>query len=102
MGAKVVEDPLNANQVDVVALDTYAKEFPTIIKMDIEGFELEALKGAENIIRTLKPKLVICIYHKILDFYEIPMYLKSLVPEYKFKVRQHELGFCETVLYAYV
>ena len=70
--------------------------------MDIEGFELEALKGAENIIRTLKPKLVICIYHKILDFYEIPMYLKSLVPEYKFKVRQHEPGFCETVLYAYV
>lgn len=102
MGAKVVEDPLNANQVDVVALDTYAKEFPTIIKMDIEGFELEALKGAETIIRSLKPKLAICIYHKTLDFYEIPLYLKSLVPEYKFKVRQHEPGFCETVLYAYV
>ena len=102
MGAKVIDNPIEGNIVEVVALDNYKNEFPTIIKMDIEGFELEALKGAENIIRTLKPKLVICIYHKILDFYEIPMYLKSLVPEYKFKVRQHEPGFCETVLYAYL
>lgn len=102
MGAKVIDNQIEGNIVEVVALDNYKNEFPTIIKMDIEGFELEALKGAENIIRTLKPKLVICIYHKILDFYEIPMYLKSLVPEYKFKVRQHEPGFCETVLYAYV
>ena len=74
----------------------------TIIKMDVEGFEFETLKGAETIIRSLKPKLAICIYHKTLDFYEIPLYLKSLVPEYKFKVRQHEPGFCETVLYAYL
>ncbi|MCI7785795.1 MAG: FkbM family methyltransferase [Succinivibrio sp.] len=102
MGAKVIDNQIEGNIVEVVALDNYKNEFPTIIKMDIEGFELEALKGAENIIRTLKPKLVICIYHKILDFYEIPMYLKSLVPEYKFKVRQHEPGFCETVLYAYL
>ena len=102
MGAKVIDNPIEGNIVEVVALDNYKNECPTIIKMDIEGFELEALKGAENIIRTLKPKLVICIYHKTLDFYDIPMYLKSLVPEYRFKVRQHEPGFCETVLYAYV
>ena len=102
MVSKVVKDQKEGNQVDIVALDNYLNEKPTIIKMDVEGFEFETLKGAETIIRSLKPKLAICIYHKTLDFYEIPMYLKSLVPEYKFKVRQHEPGFCETVLYAYV
>ncbi|WP_405316364.1 FkbM family methyltransferase [Faecalibacillus faecis] len=101
MVSKVVERQKDGIQVDIVALDDYLSDKPTIIKMDVEGFEFETLKGAENIIRTLKPKLAICIYHKILDFYEIPVYLKSIVPEYKFKVRQHEPGFCETVLYAY-
>ena len=102
MGAKVIDNQIEGNIVEVVALDNYQNECPTIIKMDIEGFELEALKGAENIIRTLKPKLVICIYHKTLDFYDIPMYLKSLVPEYRFKLRQHEPGFREPLSYAYV
>lgn len=102
MVSKVVNDQKEGNQVDIVALDNYINEKPSIIKMDVEGFEFETLKGAETIIRSLKPKLAICIYHKTLDFYEIPLYLKSLVPEYKFKVRQHEPGFCETVLYAYV
>lgn len=70
--------------------------------MDIEGAELDTLRGAAQTIKKYKPKLAICIYHRVLDFYEIPMFLKSLVPDYKFKVRQHEPGFCETVLYAYV
>lgn len=88
--------------VDIVRLDNYIDFHPTLIKMDIEGAELESLIGASQIIKTQKPKLAICIYHMPFDFYEIPKFLKSLVPEYKFKVRQHEPGFCETVLYAYI
>lgn len=88
--------------VDIVRLDSYIDYHPTLIKMDIEGAELESLIGASQIIATQKPKLAICIYHMPFDFYEIPKFLKSLVPEYKFKVRQHEPGFCETVLYAYI
>ena len=70
--------------------------------MDIGGYELEALKGSEQILRTLKTKLAIWIYHNEMDFYEIPMYLKSIVPEYKFKIRQHNDTLFETVLYAQV
>lgn len=88
--------------VDIVRLDSYIDYHPTLIKMDIEGAELESLIGASQIIKTQKPKLAICIYHMPFDFYDIPKFLKSLVPEYKFKVRQHEPGFCETVLYAYL
>lgn len=97
-----VKDSKDELSVDIVRLDNYIDYHPTLIKMDIEGAELDSLIGATQIIKTLKPKLAICIYHMPFDFYEIPKFLKSLVPEYKFKVRQHESGFCETVLYAYI
>lgn len=107
MGAKVVNSEEasksnNMSTVDLIKLDNLIDYHPTLIKMDIEGAELDSLIGATQIIKTQKPKLAICIYHMPFDFYEIPKFLKSLVPEYKFKVRQHEPGFCETVLYAYV
>lgn len=97
-----VKDSSDELSVDIVRLDNYIDYHPTLIKMDIEGAELDSLIGATQIIKTLKPKLAICIYHMPFDFYDIPKFLKSIVPEYKFKVRQHEPGFCETVLYAYV
>ncbi|MCL2844479.1 MAG: FkbM family methyltransferase [Chitinivibrionia bacterium] len=88
--------------IEVVAIDSVIPENEniTFIKMDIEGAELEALKGAENTIRRCKPKLAICIYHKPMDVIEIPAFIISLVPEYKFYIRHHSLGKNETVLYA--
>jgi len=56
-----------------------------LIKMDIEGYELLALKGAEEAIKKFKPVLIISLYHKGQDFFEIPSYLKTIVPEYDFK-----------------
>jgi hypothetical protein len=71
------------------------------IKMDIEGSELEALKGAKNTIKNQKPRLAISVYHKPEDIFEIPLYLKELVPAYKFYLRHDCLvNLTETVLYA--
>ena len=72
----------------------------TFIKMDIEGAELQALKGAEKTIIKYRPKLAICIYHKPEDLIEIPKYIKELVPDYKFYIRNHHAAAIETVLYA--
>lgn len=72
------------------------------IKMDIEGSELVALKGAKRTICQYKPNLAICIYHKIEDFYMIPKYIKQIVPEYKLYVKHHTDREWETVLYASV
>ena len=80
--------------------DVLQKVEVTMIKMDIEGAELKALKGAENIIKTQKPDLAICVYHKGEDLWEIPLLLHEWVPEYKFYLRTHNGATLETVLYA--
>lgn len=76
------------------------KDRVTFIKMDIEGAEIEALKGACKTITENRPQLAICIYHKPNDIYEIPFLLKKWVPEYKFFIRHHSEVNVETVLYA--
>ena len=72
----------------------------THIKMDIEGAELNALKGADSIIKKDRPQLAICVYHKIDDFLKISEYLLSIMPEYKLYLRHHNISGTETVLYA--
>ena len=58
-----------------------------MVKMDIEGFELNALKGMQEFIRENKPYLAICIYHKERDLYEIAQYIKSLNADYRLYIR---------------
>lgn len=70
----------------------------SVIKMDVEGGELEALYGMCNLIKKNKPRLAICIYHKIEDILEIPSFLANF--GYKFYLRQHAFSAEETVLYA--
>ena len=89
--------------IETISLDEYLeneKEPVTFIKMDIEGAELNALKGAEKIIKEHKPKLAISIYHKPEDIWEIPDLLLNFVPDYKFYIRHYSIAWIETVLYA--
>lgn len=93
------DDP---DAIPIVTLDEALRgQRVDFIKADIEGYEMAMLQGAAQIIREQKPRLAICLYHKLTDPYEIPLYLKELVPEYQFKVRQHAMNFTECVLYAY-
>lgn len=72
----------------------------TFIKMDIEGAELAALEGAEQLIKRCNPKLAICLYHKPQDLWEIPLFIKELVPNYKIYIRHYTDLLNETVCYA--
>lgn len=87
--------------IDTVKLDDILEnDAPSFIKMDIEGAELEALKGAEQIIKRVHPKLAVSIYHRPEDIDEIPRLLLEYYPEYKFYLRHYSLMKTETVLYA--
>ncbi len=72
----------------------------TMIKMDIEGYEMAALKGAEKTIAKWKPKLAVCIYHKKEDLWEIADYIHEIDPKYKLYMRNYEDTATELVLYA--
>lgn len=82
--------------------DHLRDEAVSFIKMDIEGAEMGALRGAEELIRRRRPDLAICVYHSISDLYEIPLYIHSIVPEYQLYLRHHTPVFCETVCYAVI
>ncbi|MBQ8632559.1 MAG: FkbM family methyltransferase [Lachnospiraceae bacterium] len=100
-GSSISSNAENTISVPVRAIDDVPEcENATFIKMDVEGSELDALKGAKQTILRNKPKLAICLYHKTKDFIEIPTWIHTLVPEYKLYVRHHSFSVNETVLYA--
>lgn len=61
----------------------------TYIKMDVEGAEKEAIKGAENTLKTLKPKLNIALYHRSCDIFSLPLQIAEINPDFKFHIRRH-------------
>ena len=87
-------------EVAVTSLDeTIYNLRPDYIKMDIEGVEVEAIKGAKNIIKDFSPNLAISIYHKANDLWKIPLLIKEINPNYEFKIRCHNHMCLETILY---
>ena len=111
LGSRTVTSDMNrinaenadAEQIKIVKLDDFLKdENVSFIKADIEGSEMSMLRGAAEIIQKKEPLLAISLYHKLTDYYEIPLFIKSLVPEYHFEVRHHSLRADEHVLYCYI
>lgn len=87
--------------VEVVSIDAFIGEgVCSFIKMDIEGAELPALKGAMKVIKRERPILAVCIYHSLKDYWEIPKFLMCELERYRFYVRHHALICNETILYA--
>jgi FkbM family methyltransferase len=103
----ITENPFNVaddfNSAEVFSLDSFldGKEV-TFIKADVEGMEMELLKGAQETICRFRPKMALCIYHYPSDLFEIAEFVRKLVPEYKFYLRHHAPIFGDFVLYCYV
>lgn len=105
-GAHITPNPKtdDAKQVETLRIDDLAerKQLARVdfIKMDIEGAELEALKGAEETIRRHRPKLAISVYHHLPDFWEIAQWIDGLGLGYRFYLRHFTIHAEETVLFA--
>ncbi|MCI9488643.1 MAG: FkbM family methyltransferase [Dorea sp.] len=87
---------IEADSIDNILGDEKA----TFIKMDIEGSELEALKGAKGQIISHTPRLAICVYHKKEDLYSVPELIMSYNANYSFYLRPHLALPTELVLFA--
>lgn len=102
-GAKVWEW---TSEIKIVTIDSYVIENNInvwLIKWDIEWFEYESLLGAEETIKKDKPVLIISLYHRGKDFFEIKPLLESWNLGYKFTVRKWNCfhPFADTVLICY-
>lgn len=88
-------------EVPVTSIDQLSDGHPvTVIKLDIEGAEREALLGAAKTIQRYKPKLAVCAYHKPMDLVDLPLLIKQLNPAYKLYLRHYGVGGTDTVCYA--
>lgn len=85
--------------IEVVKLDDVISERISFIKMDLEGWEMNALAGCSRHIREDFPKLAISVYHAAEDFRKIPAYILSIQPGYKIYLRHYTQGWSETVMY---
>ena len=72
----------------------------SLIKMDLEGNEENALNGMKYIIRQNSPMLAICVYHKVDDLIRIPNCINSNRQKYMHYLRHHSSTSYETVWYA--
>ncbi len=90
--------------VEAVSLDEFVAEqemdHPDYIKLDIEGAEPEALRGARGVITGNRPQMAVCIYHRKEHLYEIPLYLDLLMPDYVHRLAHYSNSFWDTVWYS--
>ena len=93
-------DPDGKSQIDVVSLDDVIPGRVSFIKLNIEGAEIEALKGGRKLIGRYTPKLAISAYHRPSDLWQIPKLIKELNTCYKLYLRQQDGGIIESVIYA--
>ena len=75
--------------IEFDSVDNLINDRVTLLKMDIEGTELQALCGAERTIRTHRPKLYVCAYHRNEDMFALPFKIRELCEDYRIFFRQH-------------
>jgi FkbM family methyltransferase len=96
--------------VEAVPLDeVLADQSPSLIKMDIEGFELEALAGSVDVIRRCHPVMAVTVYHHSDHLWKVPLAIAAAsnaefdggkCSQYSFFLRSYQHEFWETVCYA--
>ena len=52
-----------------------------LIHIDVEGMERAAIRGASKVIERCRPDMMVSVYHRQPDLWEIPLLLHSLLPE---------------------
>ena len=84
------KDNTHTEEVEIITLDFFVEENNIkridFIKMDCEGYELKVLKGASNIIRKFKPRMVISAVHLKNDVRNIITLVSSLRKDYNHKI----------------
>ncbi|MDE3271243.1 FkbM family methyltransferase [Pseudoalteromonas sp. G4] len=85
--------------IPVVPIDSAIKSEISLIKMDLEGWESHALKGAEKHILEDHPKLAIAVYHHPNDFLDLSKQILNIRDDYDIYLRHYTESWIETIMY---
>jgi len=85
--------------IHVDRLDAIIQDKITFLKMDIEGFESNAIEGAKETIKKYHPRLAISVYHKKDDFWKIPEQVLRIREDYDIYLRHYTQGISETIMF---
>lgn len=88
-----------AEIIPTIALDEYISGSNAYVKMDVEGYELSALRGMKNSIMKYKPMLAVSVYHKPGDIHMLISTILSWNPSYKVYMRHYTPVYADTVCY---
>ena len=90
------------HQVECRMIDELAdaEGAPSFIKLDVEGYELKALRGAGQTLRSARPVVTVCLYHLQNHLWEIPLALAETAPDYRYTLVPHVADGWDLVLYA--
>jgi FkbM family methyltransferase len=90
---------LGERLVDVKTLDRLAMA-PTFLKLHLEGWELDALKGGLTTLAHYRPLIAATTYHNCLGLWRLPKWLMDHLPNYEFLLRLHSWCGTGSVIYA--
>lgn len=94
-------NPDGTLEIQCISLDeVLAAESPTYIKMDIEGAEANALRGARQTLARHRPILAVSAYHRMTDLWQLPLLIASLTKEYAFYLRPEKQAGWDLICYA--
>ena len=86
-------------RIDVNMLDNFVVEKVDFIKMDLEGWEMQALAGATQHILADHPTLAISVYHHAGDLWRIYELVMKIRKDYQVYLRHYTEGWSETVMF---
>ena len=87
--------------IQCVAIDDMLHGEPiNLVKLDVEGAEIETLKGMEQLVRDQRPNLLVSAYHTPGHLHEIAEMIDDWGLGYRFHLRVHEQNSFGVVLYA--
>ena len=81
---------IHYRDIKMMKTDTMLRgDAATYIKIDVEGAEENALRGAKETIANFRPKLNVALYHRNEDMFRLPLLINELNRKYKFYMRHH-------------
>lgn len=76
------------DEIPMIRLDGICDEKIDYIKYDVEGAERKALEGSERVIERDEPTLLVSLYHRSRDIFDLINFVHTKYPQYKLYLRR--------------